>query len=391
MTRKKTNDEIKEILLNYNLKWVDKKYKNNTTPIICEDKDGYLVYVTINRLKANKIPAPFHKSNPYTIDNIKLFLSNNNTNIELISTEFIGSDSPLHCKCKICEHEWYPMWESLQQGSGCYKCSYAYRGNLCRFNIDYIKNELKIINPNIEIISNKYETAKTTLRLKCKIDGYEWNADWNRIHQGYGCPRCSYDKMYGSYNKTIANRHIEEWLKEKAIIYIINCYNNNENFYKIGITTRSTKERFCRTKEMPYNYKIVLEICTNLYDAVYLEQELHYDNKNYKYEPLIHFEGHTECFSKIHKEKIIDIKNKIENYISDINYLTNCHINIDNIVEDIRWLNKKQLIDLLIRVNMYRLSAIDLDLLDEFNISGYKVNEWITDIREKLKNYTYIK
>ena len=40
---------------------------------------------------------------------------------------------------------------------------------------------------------------------------------------------------------------------------------------------------------------------------------------------------------------------------------------------------------------MYRLSAIDLGLLDEFNISGYKVNEWIADIREKLKKYTYIK
>jgi len=384
MTRRKSKQEIIELLEKYNLIWLENEYKNNSTPIVCRDIESYNVLVTINNLIQNKRPSPFIKSNPYTIENIKLFLNRNNPNIILLSTEYIDSGSKLHCKCKIDDTEWFPTWDNLLQGKGCPKCSYQQRGDLYRLSIEDIKEKLKLINSNIEIISNEYDTAYTVLRLKCLLDGYEWNANWNRISQGFGCPRCSYDKMQGHYCKTLAERNKEDWLNINAIVYVIKCYNNTENFYKIGITKRNVKERFSSQKEMPYDFETLFEINTNLYEATYIEYELHKNHIKFLYEPLIFFEGHTECFSKINENRILHTKNSVENYKPDINYKTNCHIDIDNIVEDIRWLQKEQLMFLLVKLNCHKLSAQDLGLLEEYIISGYKLEDWITDLKGKL-------
>lgn len=144
---------------------------------------------------------------------------------------------------------------------------------------------------------------------------------------------------------------------------------------------RDVENRFSNKGNIPYDYEILYEINTNLYEAVFIEKELHYNNISFKYEPLIKFDGHTECFSKIDINKILFIKNSIENYKQNIVYKTNCHIDIDNIVEDIRWLQKEQLISLMIKLNMYIISAKDLGLLDNYSICGYKLEDWIADIK----------
>ena len=40
------------------------------------------------------------------------------------------------------------------------------------------------------------------------------------------------------------------------------------------------------------------------------------------------------------------------------------------------------------KLNALQLSAIDLGLLDELNISGYNISEWIEDIKNKLEALT---
>ena len=47
--------------------------KNGVTAI---NQEGYKVILYRDNIINNKIPETFHKSNPYTIDNIKLFLTN---------------------------------------------------------------------------------------------------------------------------------------------------------------------------------------------------------------------------------------------------------------------------------------------------------------------------
>lgn len=319
---KRTNEEVIELLKSYDLEIIEKNfiYENNTSSIICLDKNKYKVCVKLNNLLRGKIPAPFHKNNPYTLENIKLFLKNNNPNLILMSESYIDAEKHLKCKCLIDNNIWYASWENLKSGTTCPICSYNYRGDLCRLNLDDIKVRLNKINPNIEIISNIYVNVRTVLTLKCKLDGHIWRSNWNNLFQKHKCPKCSYKEMDGGYNKTIANRNKLKWLKKFCLVYIINCFNDNENFFKIGLTQRTIKQRFCRKKEMPYQYKILFEFHMNLYDSIYLEQELINLNFDNKYIPKIIFEGYTECFDNINLTKITNAIKKynvqkiIQNY-----------------------------------------------------------------------------
>ena len=41
---------------------------------------------------------------------------------------------------------------------------------------------------------------------------------------------------------------------------VIRCFNENEEFYKIGITSSSIQHRYNSTSKMPYKYEIIQEI-----------------------------------------------------------------------------------------------------------------------------------
>jgi hypothetical protein len=94
-------------------------------------------------------------------------------------------------------------------------------------------------------------------------------------------------------------------------------------------------------------------------------------------------------------EKIIALKEQISKKKNQLDKakkfipITNCSIEIDGVRYNIQVLTKEQLIMLLVKLNSYSLSAGDLGLLNSFTISGYLVNDWITDIKSKLDVVNY--
>lgn len=79
-------------------------------------------------------------------------------------------------------------------------------------------------------------------------------------------------------------------------MYVIKCYNDDEEFYKIGITSRTIEKRFNGNSSLPYRYKIIQSI-EHKYDIIYdLETILHKYYREYKYTPKIYFKGSNECF-----------------------------------------------------------------------------------------------
>ena len=100
----------------------------------------------------------------------------------------------------------------------------------------------------------------------------------------------------GIYNiKNIEKNRLDN-INKKCILYKIKLFNNNECFYKIGITTTSINNRL---KQIPYNAEIIELINTNLYDGFYQEQQLHEELSQFKYNPQIKFGGKNECFTKL--------------------------------------------------------------------------------------------
>ena len=75
-------------------------------------------------------------------------------------------------------------------------------------------------------------------------------------------------------------------------------YRTKEKFYKIGLTSKTTDQRFDETRER-FVVKIQWEVKTDLYRAVCRETTLLYSTQikqGRKYNPQALFGGKTECF-----------------------------------------------------------------------------------------------
>lgn len=93
-------------------------------------------------------------------------------------------------------------------------------------------------------------------------------------------------------------------------------------------------------------------------------------------------------------DRILELKKQVENKKKEmakknIKFVpeTNLIIEINGQKMNINVLSEKDLKSLLVILNMYRISAADLEMND-FEISGYKVDQWINDVKAKINMKT---
>lgn len=78
MSKKLSLEEVKQIIkeiCNYTI--LDNKYKNSSTKMTCIDAEGYKYYCSLDSLRNSGGSRKFSKTNPYTIENIKLWIELN--------------------------------------------------------------------------------------------------------------------------------------------------------------------------------------------------------------------------------------------------------------------------------------------------------------------------
>ncbi|WP_010497771.1 hypothetical protein [Paenibacillus elgii] len=89
-------------------------------------------------------------------------------------------------------------------------------------------------------------------------------------------------------------------------------------------------------------------------------------------------------------QKILELKKQIEEKKKKIGKsqkftpTTNCSIELDGVRHNIQILQKDQIVQLMVKLNSYTMSARDLGVLDDYSISGYSVMDWISDLKSKL-------
>lgn len=83
-------------------------------------------------------------------------------------------------------------------------------------------------------------------------------------------------------------------------------------------------------------------------------------------------------------KKQIEIKKKKIGKIKRFSPITNCSIEVDGVRYNIQVLQKEQLIILLVKLNTYAMSAKELEILDDYKISGFHVMDWIRDLKAKI-------
>lgn len=93
-------------------------------------------------------------------------------------------------------------------------------------------------------------------------------------------------------------------------------------------------------------------------------------------------------------DRILELKKQVENKKKEIAKKnvkfvpeTNLVIEINGQKTNINVLSEKDLKSLLVILNMYRMSSADLEMND-FEISGYKVDQWMNDVRAKINMKT---
>lgn len=87
---------------------------------------------------------------------------------------------------------------------------------------------------------------------------------------------------------------------KECLFYILMCWNDEELFFKIGITNSKVSKRYKGKYEMPYHYEIISQYVGTAEEVWNMELAYKRLNKKNHYVPNIYFKGgSTECFSKV--------------------------------------------------------------------------------------------
>ena len=139
---------------------------------------------------------------------------------------------------------------------------------------------------------------------------------------GLGCPKCSREKCserqrtqpLTDYEKLNAWSYTKWSLvgaKSKRFesykVYIVELWDEEERFFKIGKTFEKISNRFARSRLPFYEWRVIKIIESE--DAAFiskLEKQMQKYNIQYRYLPRKKFGGHTECFSEI-RDGIFDL------------------------------------------------------------------------------------
>jgi hypothetical protein len=147
-----------------------------------------------------------------------------------------------------------------------------------------------------------YTISSNNIKIICKKHGLFEQIAASHVVKSQGCPKCAKEN-----NKFIGKRSYTEWKNLGQIsknfdsfkVYIIECWNDDERFYKIGKTFVSLENRFSSKARMPYKWRIVKTIISDAIEICQLENLLIKNHKELKYIPKLDFHGKYECFTNI--------------------------------------------------------------------------------------------
>lgn len=210
--------------------------------------------------------------------------------------EYNGCNKEIVIRCKI-HGEFTKIAYQHLYGVGCPQCSKellgTYKFNNSKKGFKIRASEIHSSYYNYDKVD--YKGAKEFVTITCPVHG-DFEQRPNYHLSGNGCYKCYKDRS--GFGK---KRFLEACKGRKGRLYLIECYNDNEKFYKIGITSKTIKIRFKSNSKLKYDYNIIYELEGDPERVFLLEKELHKKYKDLKYKPLIEFKGNTECF-KLTKE-----------------------------------------------------------------------------------------
>ena len=160
----------------------------------------------------------------------------------------------------------------------------------------FIKKATKIHKGLYDYSLTIYNGARTKIKIICKKHGVFEQTARNHTNSVQGCPTCG--KEINGWTKTNFINLCKKNNKGYGIFYILRCFNEREEFYKIGITARTIKERYRRKKDSGgYKYDIIYSLDLKPNIAWDTEEALKKKYISLSHKPKNWFPGATECFN----------------------------------------------------------------------------------------------
>lgn len=237
------------------------------------------------------------KSTEYFLEEVKKVWGNT---YEYNNLQYIASNKKLKVTCKI-HGEFEKLFCNLIKGSGCPTCGNL-RKSKTKINLtteQFIKESEKIHGLGTYDYSEvNYQERRKKVTIICPTHGRFLQSGGNHL-SGFGCRQCSDDKSKerGGWNYTNWDRNGKTSKDFDSFkLYLIRCWGQEEEFYKIGKTFLTLEKRFSSFTQ--YNWE---EVDTLIFDdsvkASEKEIELKREYKEYQYKPNQKFSGYFECYN----------------------------------------------------------------------------------------------
>ena len=190
-------------------------------------------------------------------------------------------------------------------GQGCKICGEFTRAQKRKLNNEKFINLANKKHSNVYDYSLvQYEKSEIPIKIICKQHG-EFNQSPSNHLQGQGCPSCAREINKEYHKNNAVGWSFSKWEDsgnnsknfDSFKVYVIKCWNEKEEFFKIGKTFKEVKKRFIGKFTMPYNYKVIDVFIGTAKNISELEVKLKNKHKDLKYCPDIKFEGMYECYS----------------------------------------------------------------------------------------------
>ena len=144
-------------------------------------------------------------------------------------------------------------WEFQKKDYRCYRQS---------LNNDWLDD----ICSHMDIPKSAYtlkDCKEKALLCKSNSEFYsKYKSHYNSAHRNNWLKdiRGHFKKVYIGFSKSGFIARCEENSDKLGTLYLLECCNNEEHFYKIGITSTSVKKRYCNGSDMKYKWKILWQI-----------------------------------------------------------------------------------------------------------------------------------
>lgn len=204
-------------------------------------------------------------------------------------------DSKVEIKCNICDTEFYQTpYNHIKVKHPCPTCRVkALKGVKVKPTNKFIEQANDRWGSSFDYSLVEYVGSHNKVKIKCNTcEGIFEQSPTNHLSDK-GCPICS--KGFCVYSRS----SYDALCKDGSSLYVMKLSNEQETFYKIGISknVESRVRQVCRSSG--YTVSLEYQFDSSGGHVFDLEKLLHREFRENKYSPNTKFQGYNECFVNV--------------------------------------------------------------------------------------------